>query len=201
MAGYLLTQMGNTALEPISTPSFRPYGVLISLIQLFAQSDSFPAWVGTTAQCVTNANRMQSRVQSAHVHLKPEIGQRGLKGGCVGAFLQIIGAKAVYQMWHRHRLLEVHAPIHMRDDGLCHIANNPAATSPLRPDGIKLLIKTGKASSGLSHSNFPCIFKAKAITPGIKNKKTGISFSSAPKMLPLRPSLMFLAVSTLCTIT
>src|SRR6056297_31857 len=79
-------------------------------------------------------------------------------------------------------------------------ANNPAATNPLKPDGNRLLIKTGKASSAFSQCNSPRIFNVRAITPGIKNKNTGKSFNKAPKIVPRLPSLIFFAVKARCTI-
>src|SRR6056297_2243957 len=82
---------------------------------------------------------------------------------------------------------------------LIKAAKSPAATNPRSPDGNKLLIKTGNASSGLSQCSSPRIFKVKAITPGIKNKNTGKSFNKAPKMVPLLPSLIFFAVNARCT--
>ena len=76
---------------------------------------------------------------------------------------------------------------------LINAANKPAATNPLKPEGKKLLIKTGNASSGVSQCNSPRIFSARAMIPGTKNKNTGNSFSKAPKILPLLPSVIFLA--------
>src|SRR5690606_9754274 len=83
---------------------------------------------------------------------------------------------------------------------LISAANNPAATNPLKPEGSRLLIRIGKASSGESQCNSPRIFNVRAITPGIKNRNTGSNFNNAPKIVPLLPSLIFLAVRVRCTI-
>src|SRR5690606_40726033 len=65
---------------------------------------------------------------------------------------------------------------------LIKAARRPAATKPLNPEGNRLLINTGKASSGESQCSSPLILRVSAMTPGIKKRNTGISFSKAPKI-------------------
>ena len=82
---------------------------------------------------------------------------------------------------------------------LIRAANSPAATKPRSPEGNKLLINIGKASSGESQCNSPLIFKVSAMIPGIRNRNTGNNFNTAPKIVPRRPSFIFLAVNARCT--
>ena len=83
---------------------------------------------------------------------------------------------------------------------LIKAAISPPATKPFNPTGKSVLTRIGNAWSLFSKIITPCLSKAKAIIPGIKNIKMGSIFRYAPKIAPLLPILILLAASVLWTI-
>ncbi len=59
---------------------------------------------------------------------------------------------------------------------LISAARIPPTTIPVNPLGSSSLTRVENAASLLSKSISPCCFNAKAIIPGIRKRKTGVSF-------------------------